>query len=232
MSEKLSHHSIAEAEADRASFSTYKGALGAAGAKARMTTLEREPMILPITTAALEVDLSWDHRHHHRGIMGKVLSLFGQGRVDLDLGCLYELQDGKKGCLQAFGNLFGNYDASPFISHSGDERAGTAPGADESISINGAHWSDIKRVLVYAYIYEGVPDWQSLRIECTLRHGDAEAVQMRLSEDRDHLPICALVMLENDGGAVKLTRCAEYFHGHPELDRAYGFGMNWQEGSK
>lgn len=226
-----SQHSITEAERDRAQKSDVKGASGAAGARMSMSRLEREPVTIAAPDGAIEIDFSWDHHHHGKGVFGALLNAFGQGRVDLDLGCLYELQDGKKGCLQAFGNLYGSYDTAPFIHHSGDERTGAAHGVDESIVVNGAHWADIKRVLVYAYIYKGAPDWQALKPELTLRCGGTD-ILMCLEEDRDHLPICALVTLENANGAITLTRRGEYFHGHPELDRAYGFGLNWQEGEK
>lgn len=46
--------------------------------------------------------------------------------IDLDLGCLFELQDGSKGCVQALGNSLGNLNNAPYISLDGDDRTGSS----------------------------------------------------------------------------------------------------------
>ncbi len=235
MVDKVSVHSIAEAERDRAAFSDIEGAAGAAGEAMKMKPLEREPLFLDAPESGfgtLEIDLAWDSAAHDKGILGKVKNALALGKVDLDLGCLFELQDGKTGCLQAFGNLYGAFDRPPYIRHSGDETTGKSQGADESLSVNGARWSDIKRVVVYAYIYKGAPDWSSVKPHCTLHSQGQTSIRMTPDIGKETLPICAFMLLENDNGRVKVTRRGEYFAGHPELDRAYGFGLKWEEGSK
>lgn len=235
MVDKLSVHSIAEAERDRAEFSDVEGAAGAAGEAMPIRALEKQPLYMDPPEGgftALEVDLSWDHPNEERGVLGAVKTVIRKGDVDLDLGCLYELMDGKTGCLQAFGELYGAFDKPPYIKHSGDERTGRSQGVDESVLINGAKWNEIKRVLIYAYIYKGASDWKSIKPECTLRSGKQSAIRMVPDTADGQLPICALMLLENDNGRVTVTRRGEYFHGHPELDRAYAFGLKWEEGSK
>ena len=49
--------------------------------------------------------------------------------VDLDLGCLYELADGRKGVIQALGNAFGSLNRRPWILLDGDDRTGRSPAA-------------------------------------------------------------------------------------------------------
>lgn len=228
-------HAMEEANRDRSKASDIKNATGAAGKSSGMTLLERQPIVIdPASEGGMnvEIDLSWDHGTHGKGVLGQIKRMFGGGKVDLDLGCLYELHNGKKGCLQSFGNLFGKLDAEPFIALSGDERTGSAPGADESLTISSANWHQIKRVVVYAYIYSGLPDWASLRTEVTLRHGDDAPIFLDLKEEHGNLPICALVMIDNQNDRLSVTRRVEYFAGHPEMDRAYGFGLNWEEGEK
>ncbi|MCZ9339976.1 Tellurium resistance, partial [Streptomyces sp. TRM76130] len=39
--------------------------------------------------------------------------------VDLDLGCLYEMQDGAKGVVQPLGGLYGDVNAAPYVKLSG-----------------------------------------------------------------------------------------------------------------
>ena len=43
--------------------------------------------------------------------------------VDLDLGCLYELADGRKGVVQALGGAFGSLNSAPWIFLDGDDRS-------------------------------------------------------------------------------------------------------------
>ena len=52
------------------------------------------------------VNLNWNSTPVNKGFLS---SLFGgSSGIDLDLGCLYELKDGKKGTVQALGNAFGS----------------------------------------------------------------------------------------------------------------------------
>ena len=44
--------------------------------------------------------------------------------------------------------------------------------------------------------------------------------------------MCALVLLENQGGNIKVTKLVEYFQDHRYLDEAYHFGLRWVAGSK
>ncbi len=99
------------------------------------------------------VNLNWNSTPKKQGFLSSLLG-GGEG-IDLDLGCLYELKDGRKGAVQALGNAFGSLNNPPFISLDGDDRTGAAA-AGENLRINGDRLSDIKRVLVYTFIYEGV----------------------------------------------------------------------------
>lgn len=234
--QKLSGHSIIEANRTRNESSDQDDVLGGAGVKAKLQSLDREPIrinALKEGFPAIEIDLSWDRPEYKaNNFLSLAKSAVTKEKADLDLGCLYELKDGQKGCLQAFGELYGSYDTAPYIQHSGDERTGESEGADESFTINGAHWNDIKRVLVYAYIYQGVENWNLIRSECMLRVGSHETVRLSLEAKKEVLPICALMTLENEDGHIVITRRAEYFRGHPALDRAYGYGIEWTKGEK
>lgn len=88
--------------------------------------------------------------------------------IDLDLGCLFELQDGSKGCVQALGNSFGSLNNAPYISLDGDDRTGSSS-AGENLRVNGAMISRIRRILVYTFIYEGATNWRDANGVVTLR---------------------------------------------------------------
>ncbi|MBM7656528.1 tellurite resistance protein TerA [Neobacillus cucumis] len=178
------------------------------------------------------VNLNWNQKTRSSG--GFFSSLFGGGSngVDLDLGCLYELRNGQKGCVQALGNTFGSYQSAPFMVLDGDDRTGAVSGG-ENLRINGNKISDIKRVLVYSFIYEGVANWSEADGVVTLKYPNGADIEVRLNEHRNGQIMCAIAMIENvKNETFKVQRLVEYFNGHQEMDRAYGWGMNWVAGRK
>lgn len=151
--------------------------------------------------------------------------------IDLDLGCFVELKDGTKGVVQALGNAFGAYDHSPFANLLGDDRTGdTSEG--EFLHINGDAWSKIKQVLVYAFIYQGVPNWAQADGVITIKASGQPDLVVQLDSPNNRDGMCAIAQLENDSSQVKVTKLVEYFPGHKQLDHAYGWGFNWTRGSK
>ncbi len=152
--------------------------------------------------------------------------------MDLDLGCLYRLKNGLRGGLQAFGNQHGSLKEAPFIALGRDERTGDRDGIDELILVNGAHWADIERILVYVYIYDGARNWHAVRPQIQVRVPGEQPMIVTLNTRRSEMVVCAVATLENVRGGIKLTSCLEYFPGHSEMDRAFGFGLEWEAGSK
>jgi tellurite resistance protein TerA len=159
-------------------------------------------------------------------------SLFGFSKsVDLDLGCLFELKDGYKMCVQALGNAFGSLNSPPFIALDADDRTGASAGG-ENLRINGKYWDEIKRVLVYAFIYEGAPNWAAANATIKIKTPDQPMVVIDLDSHDNSKGMCAIAMFENVNGAIKITKLVDYKAGHQEVDRAYGWGMQWQAGRK
>jgi tellurite resistance protein TerA len=159
-------------------------------------------------------------------------SFFGGGTaIDLDLGCLVEMSDGQKGVVQALGRQFGDFHGPPFIQLDGDDRTGDVS-KGETMRINGAEWQWIKRVAVFANIYDGVPNWQATDGVVTVTMPDQPPIEVRMTEGRNNQRLCGVVMLENVGGTLKATRIVEYYRDQSELDRAHNWGMRWVAGSK
>lgn len=52
-----------------------------------------------------------------------------------------------------------------------------------------------------------------------------------LSEYNNKFALCAVGGLENVRDGIKLTNYTEYFPGHDEMDRAFGFGLKWGDGT-
>jgi tellurite resistance protein TerA len=153
-------------------------------------------------------------------------------QVDLDIGALYELEGGEKGGIQAFGERFGAYETSPYIHLSGDERTGLSEGEDEVIRINGAHWPNIKRLLLYVYIYHGIDNWNEVRPQLQVYVPGQKPMIVSLRARESEMDLCAVALLENVRGGIRMTSCLEYYPGHAEMDRAFGFGLGWTDGHK
>ncbi len=152
--------------------------------------------------------------------------------VDLDVGCLYELNNGRRGAIQAFGNMFGSLSEEPYIQLSGDERTGEAEGEDELIKVNGKKWEEFKRIVIYIYIYEGADNWDTVKPQVQVRVPEEQPMIVSLNARKEKLALCAVAGLENIRGGIKMTNFMEYFPGHAEMDRAFGFGLEWDEGTK
>jgi tellurite resistance protein TerA len=157
--------------------------------------------------------------------------LGGNKAIDLDLGCLWELQDGNRGVIQALGEAWGSYRSAPFIQHAGDDRTG-AVAQGECIRINGDQLSQIKRILVFAFIYDGVPNWAAADGVTTVKVPGQQDIEVRLDNPTSGQGMCAIAQIENDRGKLKVTKEERYFRGHKEMDRAFGWGMRWVAGSK
>lgn len=185
------------------------------------------------TSGVLRVNLNWKARPAGRS--GGILRQRSAGSIDLDLGCLYEFTDGSKGVVQALGNAF---DAQPYSARErviwldGDDRSG-ANSAGENLFINLAYAAQIRRILVFALIYEGVPNWAAADGVVTLYPANGPQVEVRLDESRDGARICGIAMLESTNGDLSVRREVRYVDGsQSHLDRAYGWGMKWSPGRK
>jgi tellurite resistance protein TerA len=178
------------------------------------------------------VNLKWNQgAPKKKGFLSSLLSdQKDNGGVDLDLGCLYELTDGNKGAVQALGNSFGNLDKVPFISLDGDDRTG---GSGETLRINGNMIANIKRILVYTFIYEGVANWQQTDGVVTIKYPGNEDIIVRLDEYGFDLTMCGLVLFENQKNETfSVEKQIKFFNGHEDLDRAFDWGMKWVPGKK
>lgn len=177
----------------------------------------------------LVINLNWNQGGSSgKGFFGR---LTGGGKIDLDLGCLFKLRDGRAGAVQALGDSFGSLQQPPYIQLMGDDRTG-ASAQGEFLHINGRQWQQLEKVVVFAFIYEGVPNWSATDAVVTIQTPGQPTLEIRLDSHQSDQRMCALVLLENQGGNIKVTKLVEYFRDHRLLDQAYGFGLRWVAGSK
>lgn len=243
--EKLSANSLIDANTSRAKFSGHGNAKGAAGhvqdggdpESEFLSTAGQSTVVNPHEDGYGEIRIgaAWENitieetTSRAARFFKKIKRRSG---VDIDLGCLYETTDGERGCIQAFGDMMGDLDVSPFISLSGDERTGDTVGDDEILHINGKKWPHIKRVLVYAYIYDGAPNWSMIRPQIQITIPGEHPMVVLPDVGEKTLCVCAIAMMENIRNGIRLTNHSEYFPGHAEMDRAFGFGIEWTDGQK
>lgn len=181
----------------------------------------------------ITVAAAWDNpKTDSESLVGKILKIKTKANIDLDLGCLYELHDGHRGAIQAFGKLMGNFDEMPYLTLSHDEQTGDRKGDDEWIDINGAKWPEIKRLLFYVYIYKGASNWAECRPQIQVRIPGQKPMIVTIASSHDSMDICAIAGIENVRNGIKLTNYTEYFPGQAEMDRAFGFGIEWADGVK
>lgn len=175
----------------------------------------------------LVINLNWN-QGAAKGFFGR---LTGGGKIDLDLGCLFKLRNGPAGVVQALGNSFGSLQHPPYIQLMGDDRSGQSA-QGEFLHINGRQWDQLDRVVIFTLIYQGAPNWAETDAVVTIQTPNQPTLEIRLDSHRNDQRMCALAMLENQGGNIKVTKLVEYFLDHRFLDEAYGFGLRWVAGSK
>ena len=176
----------------------------------------------------LKVNLNWNARPPATGFFRKTVQL------DLDLGCLYEFADGTKGVVQALGNAFTAADGSgrQLVRLDGDDRTGAVEGG-ENLTVDLTDPARIKRVLIFALIYEGAANWAAANAVATLQPVGAAPIEVRLDDPRDGARICGIAMISQQNGEVTVKREVNYLNGAQRaLDEAYGWGMNWTRGRK
>ncbi|GAC01109.1 MULTISPECIES: TerD family protein [Gordonia] len=176
-------------------------------------------------TGQVRVNLSWTANSSGGGFFRKPKG------IDLDLACLWEFTDGSKGIVQALGNSFqAPRDGQPIIYLDGDDRSGSG---GENMYIDLAATNRIRRILIFAYIYEGTPNWASANGVVTLSPVSGPQIEVRLDEADQSAISCAIALLENRGGELVINREVRYIRGaQDKVDEAYGWGMNWRGARK
>jgi tellurite resistance protein TerA len=177
----------------------------------------------------LRINLNWNSRPSTGGVFRRQAA----SGIDLDLACLYELSNGKKGVVQALGDSFrSRNDGQPIISLDGDDRTGEST-EGENLRIDLSRLSEIRRILVFTYIYEGTPNWAGANAIVTLFPQGGAPIEIHLDEADPSSRTCAIALLESTGSDLSVRREVRYIHGtQSALDAAYGWGMTWTKGRK
>ena len=160
-------------------------------------------------TGEIVINLDWN-----KG--GFLKSLFGNA-VDLDLGCFYELRDGKKMLIDGLQ-----------FSHG---RGGSSSG--ETILVNPIGVNDIKRIIVYTFIYEGVAKWSETNAVVKVKVPGSDDVIVEMGQQYSAKKFCAIAQLDFGGdNSITVKKLLTFHDGHRDCDKQYGWGFNYSPGSK
>ncbi|MCB5164890.1 Tellurium resistance [Streptomyces bambusae] len=199
-------------------------------------------------TGNLRVNLSWrmrtsdfGGRSAHSSLLRHPFKMFkpeivqahtqGMVNVDLDIGCLYELTDGSRGVVQPLGNFLGDINSPPYVKISGDDRFGAPSG--ETLFVNLDHADKIKRLLVFVYIYDQTPAFDRTHAVVTLYPTTGPRIEISLDERHPQARSCAVLLMENVRDELTVRREVKFVYGfQAELDRLYGWGLQWGRGYK
>lgn len=151
--------------------------------------------------------------------------------VDLDLGAYVRFITGQSTVVQALGNRFGSLEEPPFIKLLGDDRTG-AQADGEWIFVNGTYIPLIAEIVIFAFIYEGVPNWDATDAVVTIDIPGQPKIETHLTGGDNLRSMCAIARITSDFGDLSIERLNHYFTSHSQMDQAYGWGLNWRPGRK
>ncbi|WP_280248964.1 TerD family protein [Nocardia abscessus] len=180
---------------------------------------------LGATSGTMRINLSWT-------------SPVSEGSaLDLDLCCFWELADGRKGDIRPVGD-FGSLERPPFIRLDADDRSGTGA-AGENLAIDLGRAAEFRRILVFATLYDGAADFRGVRATAALYPAGAPPIELTVDGCTDGSRDVVLVLIENTGADLVVRREGRFVAPPPnrprwgvtEVDKAYGWGLNWVRGT-
>ena len=152
-----------------------------------------------------------------------------QQAPDLDLGYMFEMVDGQASVIQPLGGYFGDAHNAPWILLDKDDRTGAASDG-ENLYVYRPEM--IRRLVVFALIYEGAPDFKSVGGVLTIRDGNGAETVVELNNPDANRTFCAIAMVSNTGSGIEIRKEERYFTRHRECDGYFQFGFEWEAGRK
>ncbi|MBB1273207.1 TerD family protein [Psychromonas sp. SR45-3] len=153
---------------------------------------------------------------------------FFSSAIDLDLGAFVELNNGQKALVQALGKRL---EFTPYVELLADDRTGKSVDG-EWLHINGDKIQDVKRIIIFAFIYEGSPNWEKANAQVTIHVPDMAPIESKLTEKSKSKRFCAIAEIKVTNGNVQVEQLNKLFDGHKDCDQHFGWGFTWTEGRK
>lgn len=161
----------------------------------------------------VHVNLNWTQQAARGGFFGRA-----SGSADLDLGCMFEMEDGSSGVMQALGRNLGCSGTFPYIYIDQDDRSGVSANG-ENLYVEKPDL--IRRVLIFAFIYEGTSNFRDVNAHMTLKDTAGNEVKLNLDNPSSSATFCAVALLEKQGNQLMVRKEERYFAGHKQCDEHY-----------
>jgi len=100
------------------------------------------------------------------------------------------------------------------------------------LRLNWKYWSEVRRILVFAMIFDGIPNWAQANGKATIRIPDQVPISVRLDQNTTAERASSIALIENEGGKMVIHKRVETFKNPRELDQSYGWGLKWTAGMK
>lgn len=172
----------------------------------------------------IHVNLNWDQQQKKRSWFGG-----GGASADLDLGCFYEMVNGDRGVIQPLGGNFGNRYGSPWIELDKDDRSGAAADGE---NMRFYKPEMIKRVVLFAMIYEGSQNFTQVNGRVTVKDTNGSEITVHCDAPDPRLTFCAVCTIHGSADGISITKEERYFRHHLDCDNHFGFGFRWTAGRK
>jgi tellurite resistance protein TerA len=188
------------------------------------------------------INLNWSQGETKKGFWNNLFST--DSAIDLDLGCFYALTNGQKSVIDGLqfakgqggprniSTRQGCYTGAPWVWHSGDDR-GAAAGSGENILVNPQGLTELSRIVVYCFIYDGVAKWSETNAVATIKVPDSPDIVVEMGKQYSSQKFCAITeILFGRDNSLTVKKLVSFHNGHEECDKAYNWGMKWHAGSK
>ncbi|OOF38042.1 stress protein [Rodentibacter rarus] len=188
----------------------------------------------------ITINLNWSQQKKGGFFSG----LFGGNKeIDLDLGIYWELNDGTAGMIDGLQfskgrggarnqlSRQGRYTDFPWVWHCGDDRSGSSEGG-ENILVNPKGIQDLRRLVVYCFIYKGVANWAQSDAVVTVKVPNQPEIVVEMGKQRDHRTFCAIAAIDFFGSQMAIRKEINFFNGHAECSQYYDWGFEFSAGSK
>lgn len=148
-----------------------------------------------------------------------------QGRarpLELALGALYRLKDGRDGVVQLC-DFVGALDRAPYLQILPDDN----PAAGQlSLRVNGDHAQSLARCALFAYIPRGPANWRCKSIDFSF--GGQNGVVVDLPQGGDGQGVMGIAMLDFGLNSLVIERIGQFFSTHRHLSEELGWKLRWR----
>lgn len=144
--------------------------------------------------------------------------------TDLQLGCLWEMNDRSTGVIQTFDR---GSDAASCEGNTVLRLGGRSETEGQTLVAALKHLSLLRRMVLFVYADNGHPDWLAQpSMSVTLKGG--VVIDLRPEPGPPWATACALASLHRVGGTLVLRLEQEYLNGQQQtVAEAYGFDLPW-----